>query len=199
NGAVFSAGLELPALVGRTRAEMQTLITLFDRVMLRFFELPIPLIAAIDGHAIAGGTVLALQADLRLAADKPLKMGLNETQLGIGLPAIVLETLRAQVPASSLAPIAIEGKLFNPQEAHALGLVHEVLPADQLLPKAIERATALAALSPAGVRQVKAALRRPTAQAIRATEHAETERWLETWFHPESQRVLQAAVAKLKK
>jgi len=123
---------------------------------------------------------------------------LNETQLGIGLPAVVLETLRGQVPASSLAPLALEGRLFSPRESLQLGLVHELVPEGQLLGRAMERAQALALLPPDGVRQVKASLRRPAAEAVRAHDSAEAERWLDGWFSPETQARLRAAVAKLK-
>src|SRR5215468_9280872 len=80
-GNSFSAGLDLPALVELDRPAMRGFIGSFDRTMLRLWELPIPLVAAVNGHAIAGGCVLALQADLRLAADREAKIGLNETQL----------------------------------------------------------------------------------------------------------------------
>jgi enoyl-CoA hydratase len=198
-GTAFSAGLDLPSLIDLDRATMRGFIDRFDALMLRLFEPPMPLVAAVNGHAIAGGCVLALQCDLRLAADKEARIGLNETQLGIGLPAVVLETLRWQVPASSLAPIALEGRLFQPREALQLGLVHEVVPEAQLVAKALERAAALAALPPHGVRQVKAALRRPAAEAVKAHDAAEAERWLDGWFSPETQARLRAAVAKLKK
>src|ERR1041384_657455 len=105
-GNAFSAGLDLPSLIDLDRSTMRRFIDLFDQLMLRIFELPMPLIASINGHAIAGGCVLALQCDLRLAADKEARIGLNETQLGIGLPAVVLETLRWQGPAAAPAPPA---------------------------------------------------------------------------------------------
>src|SRR5712692_3958776 len=164
----FSAGLDLPALDALDERAMGSFMSGFSRTMLRIFELPLPVVAAVNGHAIAGGCVLALQADVRIAADRDLRIGLNETQLGIGLPAIVLETLRFQVPGTSLAPIALEGRLFSPREALQLGLVHEVVPEAELLDRAMQRAKALAALPPYGVRQVKAALRRPVADAVRA-------------------------------
>src|SRR5438128_5571675 len=107
-GGTFSAGLDLPALVDLDRESMYRFIEQFNALMLRIFELPIPLVAAVNGHAIAGGCVLALQADLRLVADRDARIGLNETQLGIGLPAVVLETLRCQVPPQSLVLIALE-------------------------------------------------------------------------------------------
>ena len=198
-GSVFSAGLDLPALIDLDRADMHRFMEQFNALMLRIFELPIPLVAAVNGHAIAGGCVLALQADLRLAADRDARIGLNEAQLGIGLPAVVLETLRCQVPASSLAPIALEGRLFSPREALQLGLVHEVVPEAELQEKALQRAQALAQLPSAGVRQIKAALRRPVAEAIRAVSAAESQRWVESWLDPASQTRLRAAVAKIKK
>ena len=199
HGSAFSAGLDLPSLVELDRPSMYAFIEQFNALMLRVFELPVPLVAAVNGHAIAGGCVLALQADIRIAADRDARIGLNETQLGIGLPAVVLETLRFQVPASSLAPIALEGRLFSPREALALGLLHEVVPEADLLDKALARAQALASLPPAGVRQVKAALRRPVTDLIRQIGAAESGRWVESWLDPASQSRLRATVARLKK
>ncbi|HEY5678396.1 MAG TPA: enoyl-CoA hydratase/isomerase family protein, partial [Myxococcales bacterium] len=149
--------------------------------------------------AVAGGCVLALQADVRIGADREARIGLNETQLGIGLPAAVVETLRAQVPGPSLATIALEGRLVSPREALQLGVLHEVVPEPELLQRAVARAAALAALPPAGVRMVKASLRRPAAAAARAAELSEAERWLDTWFAEESRGKLREAVARLKR
>jgi enoyl-CoA hydratase len=198
-GSAFCAGLDLPALADLDRQTMRGFIQRFSAVMLRIFELPIPLVAAVNGHAVAGGCVLALQADVRIGADREARIGLNETQLGIGLPLAVVETLRWQVPGSSLAPLALEGRLVSPREALQLGLLHEVVPEPDLLARALERATTLAALPPAGLRMVKESLRKPAAAAARADESAESERWLDTWFSADSQRKLGEAVARLKK
>jgi enoyl-CoA hydratase len=198
-GSVFSAGLDLPALVEVDRAALRGFMERFDELILRLFELPQPLIAAVNGHAIAGGCVLALQADVRIAAARDLRIGLNETQLGIALPAVVLETLRWQVPGTSLPAIALEGRLFAPREALQVGLLHDVVPEAELLDRAMQRAKALAALPPLGVRQVKAALRRPVADAIRAHRSAQSQVWLEGWFSPAGQKTLRAAIERLKR
>jgi|SRR6266850_194328 len=198
-GSAFCAGLDLPALADLDRQTMRGFIQRFSAVMLRIFELPIPLVAAVNGHAVAGGCVLALQADVRIGADRDARIGLNETQLGIGLPLAVVETLRWQVPGSSLAPLALEGRLVSPREALQLGLLHEVVPEADLLTRALERANTMAALPPAGLRMVKESLRKPAAAAARANESAESERWLDTWFSADSQRKLREAVARLKK
>jgi Delta3-Delta2-enoyl-CoA isomerase len=196
-GSAFCAGLDLPALIDLDRATMRVFIRRFDDLMMRIFELPIPLIAAVNGHAVAGGCVLALQADVRIGADRDARIGLNETQLGIGLPAAVVETLRWQVPGSALAPLALEGLLVSPRQALQLGLLHELVPEGDLLRRALERASALAALPPAGLRMVKQSLRKPAATSARANEPTEAERWLDTWFSPDSQQRLHEAVARL--
>src|SRR3989442_11907843 len=163
----FSAGLDLPALDALDERAMGSFMSGFSRTMLRIFELPLPVVAAVNGHAIAGGCVLALQADVRIGAASDFRMGLNEVQLGIGLPAVVLEALRAQVPAASLLPIALEGRLFSPEEAVSVGLLHEVVPADRLEQRAIARAMELGALPGASYASDKHSLRAAVAQRVR--------------------------------
>jgi enoyl-CoA hydratase/carnithine racemase len=193
----FSAGLALPRLVDLDRAAMRAFIEHFARAMRRVLACETPIVAAINGHAIAGGCVLALMCDWRICADGSAKIGLNETQLGIGLPAIVIEPLRAQVPPASLVRVALEGRLFLPREAHAIGLVHEVVAPDALLARAEAKARELAAPPPVAVAQVKRALRAPILEAIARTAAEETERWLDSWFTDAAQARLRAAVAGL--
>jgi enoyl-CoA hydratase len=193
----FSAGLALPRLVDLERGAMRAFIGRFARAMTRVLACEKPIVAAINGHAIAGGCVLALMCDWRICADGGAKLGLSETQLGIGLPAAVIEPLRAQVPPASLVPIALEGRLLSPREALALGLVHEVVAADELAARAEAKARALAAPAPAAVAQVKRALRAPILDAIERTADAETERWLDSWFSEDAQVRLRMAVASL--
>jgi enoyl-CoA hydratase len=171
----------------------------FEAALLKVFELPVPVVAAINGHAVAGGYVLALQADLRIAIDRgDVRIGLNEAQLGLGLPPIVIEPFRAQVPATSFARVALAGELFSPREALQLGLVHDLACEGEVVAKAVFRARALANLPRAGLVHIKAALKRPVVAAIRADADAEAERWLDTWYAPETRELLRAAVAKLK-
>jgi enoyl-CoA hydratase len=195
----FSGGLALPGLINLDRATMKRFMGRFGEIMLRVFACPRPVVAAINGHAIAGGCVLALQCDWRVMVSEDARIGLNETQLGIGLPSSVLEPLRLQLPAASMVPIAFEGRLFSPPEALALGLVHELAPAGNLLEQATARARVLAAVPSAALAQVKLALRRPAMEAIRGGAEEETERWLDTWFSDEAQVRLKEAVQKLQR
>jgi len=117
-GSAFCAGLDLPALADLDRQTMRGFIQRFSAVMLRIFELPIPLVAAVNGHAVAGGCVLALQADVRIGADRDARIGLNETS---SESACLWRcgTLRWQVPGPSLAPLALEGRLVSPAKPAA--------------------------------------------------------------------------------
>lgn len=195
----FSAGLALPSLVGLDRPQLRDFMDLFGSTMLRVFRSDRAVVAAVNGHAIAGGCVLALMADVRIIADGAAKIGLNEVQLGIGLPSVVVEPLRMQVPKRSLVPIALEGQLFSPREALELGLVDEIAPPDALEARAIARAKSLARAPRFGVAQVKAALRRPAIEEIEARTKEEQEKWLDTWYSPAARQLIESTVEKLSK
>ena len=102
-GKYFSGGLALPFLVSLDRPAMKRFMELFHTAMLRVYSCKLPVVAAINGHAIAGGCVLALQCDARIMSDGDSKMGLNEVQLGIGLPSLVVETARLALPTTSMS------------------------------------------------------------------------------------------------
>jgi enoyl-CoA hydratase/carnithine racemase len=193
DGKAFSAGLALPELYDLDRAAMRGHIARFEAVMRRVLAFPRATVAMIDGHAIAGGCVLALMCDARLVrAGGTLRIGLNEVQLGIGLPAIVVEPLRTRVAPSRLAPIALEGRLFDAREAVEVGLADAAgTEAD-----AVERARALGH-APVAYAQIKAALVRPVLAALDRDGPAEREAWLDTWFAPRARELLGAAVARL--
>ncbi len=195
----FSAGLSLPALIDLDRPAMADFIDLFSRTMAQVYSMRMPVIAAINGHALAGGCVLALQTDRRIIVDDGIKLGLNEVQLGIGLPALVIETLRAEVPPTSLGPLAREGHIVMPHEALALDLVHALAQTDDLEARAMDSARNLMRLPAAAYAQVKGALRAPVLRAIEATRAEVDSAWLDTWFSPDAQTRLRDAVARLRR
>ena len=196
-GKFFSAGLALPALVGLARPELRDFMRLFARTMRALFASPKPVVAAINGHAIAGGAVLALQCDVRIAAAADQRIGLNEAQLGIALPTSVMEPLRFAIAPKHFTEVALEGRLFSPAEALAVGLVDAVVPPGELESVAIARARTLGAIPPAAFATTKESIRRPVLEAIDRYAESDADRWLDTWFSADAQERLRAAVAKL--
>jgi len=200
-GHVFSGGLALPTLITYTRARMLQLMSEFARAMRTVLEAPVPVVAALNGNAIAGGCVLALMCDARVMIARTEKrvprIGLNEAQLGLGLPAVVLEPARARVPLASHTRVMLEGRLFEPTEARAAGLVDEVVAPERFESRVLERARELSSAAPLAYAQIKRALLRPIVDAIERTQSSLIEPWLDTWFSDEGQRRLHAALARI--
>ncbi len=195
-GRAFSAGLALPVLIEMDRAALRAFMERFDQAMLRVLQCPVATVAAVNGFAVAGGCVLALMCDARVMASGDGRIGLTEVQIGIGLPASVVEVLRLRAP-SAMTEIAMSGALYTPDEARALGIVDQVVPAEALLDQARARAGRLGAPSAAARAQIKAAVLHPTIEEIRAGSEVERENWLDTWFSESGQALLKAQVAKL--
>jgi enoyl-CoA hydratase len=105
---------------------------------LRIFEYPRPTVAAVNGHAIAGGLITALDCDFRIAARKSAKFGLNEVPIGIPMPAAYVEIIKYALGDQVAALTTLRGLLYTTEEAEKLGFFHEVVEPDQLLATAIK-------------------------------------------------------------
>lgn len=104
---------------------------------LRIFQYPRPTVAAINGHAIAGGLITALDCDFRIAANKPVKFGLNEVPIGIPMPAAYVEIIKYTLGEKIGALATLRGLLYSLEEARDLGFFHDVVEENTLLPTAI--------------------------------------------------------------
>jgi Delta3-Delta2-enoyl-CoA isomerase len=133
---IFSAGLDVPVLLRLDRPSMEAVWRDFYALMTALAASPIPIAAAITGHAPAGGTVLALFCDWRVATEGDWKIGLSEVQVGLPLPPVILSALRRVVGAREAERLAVGGLLMSPVEAAALRLVDEVVPAERVVDRA---------------------------------------------------------------
>lgn len=158
-GRFFSAGLDLVAVFADDAAGFDAFARAFDVAWRALFAFPKPMVAAVNGHAIAGGAVLAACADVRLMADGGGRAGLTEIQVGVTFPASALEPVRYACAGPHLAELLCRGLTYPPAEALARRLVDEVVPADALLARATALAAELGALSPAAYATTKRALR----------------------------------------
>lgn len=155
-GQAFCAGLDLEnlkGLLGKKHEEnvkdSATMAALFRRI----YDFPKPTIAAVNGAAIAGGTGIATMCDFTLAVPEA-KFGYTEVRIGF-VPAIVSSFLVTQVGHKIARDLLLTGRLFDAAEAHRLGLVNEVVPAGQLMPRARALAQTLIENSPSSVRAAK--------------------------------------------
>jgi enoyl-CoA hydratase len=196
DGTSFSAGLALPELIVLDRESMLHMISIFEKVMRRVLAFPRATVAAVNGHAFAGGCVLALMCDVRLMSAG--NIALNEIQLGIGLPSIVVEPLRAKLGAHAWGPIALEGRVMDPAEAKRVGLVDEVVEPGALATRALEIATARAT-APLAYAQIKRELVVPVLREWDRRHEDSREAWLDTWYSDVAQRTLKATVERITK
>lgn len=168
-GSVFGAGVDLPELVGGGEAYVRRFIPLLSDVFERLATFRKPMIAAVNGHAIAGGGILVLACDQRIMARGKARIGLTEIQVGVPFPAWALEIARFATPPQHFQTLIMTGRTWTAEEALARGLVDEVVDAEQLESRALEVAAELGSLLPETFAASKLAVRRPLLEAVAAS------------------------------
>jgi len=192
----FSAGLDLVTLYELERDAMDGFMAWFDAVMLRVFAYPRPVVAAVGGHAVAGGAVLALACDARVMGAGAGRFGLNEIRLGVPFPASALEIVRHAVPAVAAEEVLYGGELFDPREALARGLVTERVDGDAV-EAALQVCARLAAAPPSAFETIKSALKGPAVERARATLAPLRRAFVDAWYAPDARQRIGAARARL--
>jgi enoyl-CoA hydratase/carnithine racemase len=195
----FSGGFDVPLLLGLDRVAMATLWRDFYALLGAIAASPIPIAAAITGHAPAGGTVLALFCDYRIMADGDYKIGLNEVQVGIPVPPVILAGLRRLVGLRLGERLAVSGALFAPREALGVGLVDELVALERVVQCAVDWCQRLLALPPDAVTDTRRLARADLAAIFEADLEPELERVIAGWWSLETQRTLRALAERLGK
>ncbi|MGH3152550.1 MAG: enoyl-CoA hydratase/isomerase family protein [Streptosporangiaceae bacterium] len=146
-GRRFSAGLDLDEhfrLFAGDPAAVGSWFVGYRATNMRLFTYPRPTVAAINGHAFAGGLITAAVCDHRIAVTSDATFGLNEVPIGIPMPAVYVRMLTYAWGGPVAARTCLLGETFTPVQARALGMVRELLPATDLL----DRAVAIAGQTP---------------------------------------------------
>ena len=172
-GKIFSAGVDLFRLLDGGPAYICKFLPALCSMFLSVFSCPKPVVAAINGHAIAGGCVLACAADRRLMAQDGGRIGLTELLVGVPFPSIAMEIMRCATAPLYFSDVILSPASYVPAEAMERGLIDDAVDAGILFDRALERAHALAALPPAAFaitkREIRqAALERAKLDASRA-------------------------------
>jgi enoyl-CoA hydratase len=198
-GTIFSAGVDLFRVLDGGAAYVESFLPALDHALERLLTFPLPTVAAVNGHAIAGGCILALACDRRLAARGPGRLGVPELLVGVPFPAFPLEILREAVPAARLTEVAYGGATYLPEEALERGLVQEIVAPQELLDRAVALAESLAALAPAAFALTKRQLAAPLLARIAAARphDAEVRRvWMAAETHDRIRDYLARTVGK---
>jgi enoyl-CoA hydratase len=183
-GSVFGAGVDLPEMLSGGEAYIRQFIPRLSRAIERLATFPKPLVAAVNGHAIAGGAIIMMACDQRLLARGSARIGLTEIQVGVQFPSWALEVARFAAPAEQFPLMVSTGRTFGPEEAMARRLVDELVEPERLLERAFEVARELAMLLPATYAATKLTVRQPMIEAARRRE-ADDPAVIDSWCSAE--------------
>ncbi|MFY9687698.1 MAG: enoyl-CoA hydratase/isomerase family protein [Pseudolabrys sp.] len=180
-GKIFSAGVDLKRLSAGGAEYIRQFLPALHRLYEAAFFHPKPVVAAVNGHAIAGGCVLACCADRRIMARDSGRIGVTEILVGVPFPALAFEVVRFAVPPRYLPEFTLSGATYATDEALRRGWVDEVTEPDKLIDDAIAVAQQMSRLSPAAFAQTKSQVRQPVTERLQkngeATDRAVTDIW----------------------
>ena len=195
-GRAFSAGLDLKLVPELDRLGQRRLVDALNDCFGTLYAWPKPLVAAINGHAVAGGMILALCADWRVVADVPMEASLAEVRVGVTYPVAPLEIARSELAPATARRLILLGESLDAREAEALRVFDERVPPDELMTRALARAQRYAALPPNAFATTKRELRAPSLGRIAEARCGRREPRLASWLGEEMRRAAAAVLRR---
>src|SRR5690625_3687586 len=198
---MFSAGLDVPALLQLDRQDMRSFWkSLFD-LLERSARSPLPVVSSLTGHSPAGGTVLALSCDYRVAGqragDKAFHIELNELQGGLVVPPVSHPALARLIGPYAAERRLVAGDMIAMESAHSLGLVDELVPAAEVIDRAVAWSHSLLALPPHSMRATRRLCRADLAALFDDRDGLDIDSFVDGWFAEDTQATLKQLVARL--
>lgn len=199
-GKIFCAGVDLPQMAAGGMDYVRKFLPALDRLYTEVLNFPKPVVAAVNGHAIAGGCILACAADHRFMAKDSGRMGVTEILVGVPFPQLAFEIMRTVTSVRLLPEAMLTGATYTSTESLERGWVNELVDHAELLDKAVAMANKLASVSPEAFAFGKRQVRQPSNERLQrdgAALDAEVEK---IWLSPETAKRVNAFVtATLKK
>lgn len=207
---IFTAGLDLPWLMQQGVEAVSATWTAFGQVCRALAASPLLSVAALTGHSPAGGAVISLYCDYRIMAKspqsddpdqpiKPYRIGLNEVQVGLFVPDAIQYALRRLIGSHKAERLMVAGAMPTGEQAHALGMVDELAPMDEVVAKALAWLDTMLALPQAAQRETRRIARRDLVESLDDPARMDLPNFLAAWQTPETQAVLRAVLARLGK
>ena len=196
NDKFFSIGFDIPSLYKLPLEEFRKFYQTFNRTCIQLFSFPKPTIAAITGHAVAGGCILTLCCDYRYIAEGNRKMGLNEIKLGVPIPYPADCILRQTVGFRTYRDIVDSGDFYLPDTLSNMGLVDRVVPVDLLPAQATDKLKTFREYTHPALVMIKQNRIKPVLSDIQSSLRIREEYFLTCWYSEATRKRLQQAMAK---
>ena len=192
----FSIGFDLPELLQLNRAGMEAFYAAFNWTLFKLLTLPLPTLCSITGHAVAGGCILCLGCDFRIAASEKVKIGLNEIGIGVPVPYLADMLLSRHIGHPAAAKMMYTGDFISSKQAEPLGLVDEILARDQLQARALEKIQRFSCAPSPAFAMIKANRLESIAKRFEKHFPEKLQAFLDIWFNPDTQALLTRAAEK---
>lgn len=189
-GKFFSFGFDIPELLTYDRPDFHQFLTCFTALCSRLFLFPKPIVAALNGHTVAGGCILANACDYRVMAEGSGKVALNEVNLGVSFFASATEMLRFVVGSRNADGILSSGEMYLPEQAMEIGLIDELVPPADYRNRVLEIARSYAAKDPEAFAGMRRLVRGPIAEEYGRREAASIAAFTERWYSEATQEIL---------
>jgi enoyl-CoA hydratase len=195
-GTIFSAGVDLVRISAEDEGYVRRFLPALHKMFEAAFFLPKPVIAAVNGHAMAGGCVLACCADVRIMARGNGRMGITEILVGVPFPALAYEVMRYAANPQYLPDMTLSGATYLSDEARTRGLVDEVVEPAELMDRAMAVAKTLAAIPAATFAATKEQMRQPVVDHMAQHGARIDARVDEIWASPQTLKSIRDFVAR---
>jgi enoyl-CoA hydratase len=195
-GSSFSAGVDLYRVVDGGAEYVRHFLPLVSTAVRRLLSYPRPVVAALNGHAIAGGFVLACAADRRLLVEGSAKAGVTELPVGVPFPWLALEAVRTVAGERLCRQMVYSGGLYGAAAAQAAGLVDELVPAERLLERALDVVRQMGRIPKESFRLVKRQLWEPVLRRAEREEEEHDEEVQRVWEAPSTHRAIRLFLQK---
>jgi enoyl-CoA hydratase/carnithine racemase len=192
----FCIGLDLPTLLQLDRPDMTEFYVRFNQAVLDLYALPMPTTCAVDGHATAGGAILAISSDFRFVSSGRRLIGFNEVKIGVPVPYLADLMLRQITGDRCATEMMFTGEFVEPQQAQKVGLIDDVFSPEDLEEKAVAKISELAALPPYGMAVIKNSRVEAVRTRYEKMRSEDSDWFLNCWFNPVVQELLKEAAKK---
>ncbi|GJM16255.1 MAG: putative enoyl-CoA hydratase [Thermodesulfobacteriota bacterium] len=189
-GSFFSFGFDVPEFMAYPKSSFESYVINYSKLIKEIFLFPKPVIAALNGHTVAGGCVLALACDHRVMLSGKAKIALNEMTFGSSLFSCVTETLQYAVGAKNSERIVYSGKMHSAEEALSLGLIDKIANEDEFLQVVSEIAQNFAKKDTKAFASIKKMLKQETLNRITNREQQTISEFVDIWYSDSTRKQL---------